>query len=112
MAATISLSNLSRYKDTPIFDDVDAVRFGAFEPPPEFIDPTENVRRHTVTQDEIGFLDDLAVRFYGEGYEELWWSIALANAMIDPEREMFAGQTLLIPPREKSVQFISRAGEG
>ncbi len=110
MADVIKLSSLSRYKDTPVFASPDGPVFGLLEPPPEFLEEVEGVRRHTVVSHEIGFLDLLAVRFYGQGYEELWWSIALANAIIDPEKEMFAGQVLLIPPRDQAIQFISRAG--
>ena len=116
MVDDIGISSLSRYKDTLLFDDAlfgkDEVQFGTMIPPVEFLEPSENVRRHTVAASEVGLLDILAVRFYGEGYEELWWSIALTNAILDPENEMFAGQTLLIPPRDQAIKFISRVGEG
>lgn len=116
MVEAIGISNLSRYKDTPLFDDAlfgkDEIQFGTMVPPEEFLEPSENVRRHTVAASEVGFLDILAVRFYGQGYEELWWSIALANAILDPENDMFVGQTLLIPPRAQAIKFISRVGEG
>ncbi len=83
------------------------------EGPREFTAPARAVAGtiHTVAFHEIGFLDLLAVRYYGPGYERMWWSIAMANAMIDPEREMFPGQQLLIPPRASVSQFLSRPGD-
>lgn len=110
--ADITLSTLSRYKDTLAFATTGKPAFGLMEPPAEFIEETEGVRRHVIADNEIGFLDILAVRFFGQGYEELWWAIALANAIIDPEKDMVSGETLLIPTRESALRFISRVGLG
>ncbi len=110
--ADVTLSSLSRYKDTRAFAATKRPAFGLMEPPTEFIEETEGVRRHVIAENEIGFLDILAVRFFGQGYEELWWAIALANAIIDPEKEMANGKTLLIPTRESALRFISRVGRG
>ncbi len=66
---------------------------------------------HTVRNHEVGFLDELAFNYYGPGYERLWWTIALANAMIDPEHEMYTGQRLVIPARATISRFLSRAGD-
>jgi nucleoid-associated protein YgaU len=53
----------------------------------------------------------LAVRYYGPGYERLWWVIMQANNIIDPSAEMYPGQRLLIPPRASVLRFIARAGD-
>ena len=109
--ADIDLPQASRYKDTPLFLDPDEEQpvFALQEPPAEFNDTTD-FAVHRVRSREIGFLDQVAVRHYGVGNEILWWSIASANGMIDPENEMFAGQEIFVPPRAAAVQFVSRAG--
>lgn len=111
MASNISLSNFSRYKDTAVYADSDGVtRFALWEPPKEFVS-VSNPTLHRVTQDEIGFLDGIAVRYYGIGYERLWWVILQANGLIDPEREIYPGQVLVIPPRTAVQQFLARLGD-
>jgi len=107
---TISLSNLSRYKDTPVFQEGDEIEFALFEPLPEFFEPRDDYRIHRVKMNEIGFLDLLAVQYYGHGHEKLWWVIALANAIVDPEIDMYPGMALAIPPRSVVAQFLSRDG--
>jgi hypothetical protein len=113
--ATIRISNFSRYKDTKVYtDERDGLAvFAPMEGPREFTTPgaiTTTVI-HTVSAPEIGFLDMLAVRYYGPGYERLWWAIAHKNAMIDPEREMYAGQRIVIPSRAEINNFLTRAGD-
>ena len=56
-------------------------------------------------------LDALAVKFYGQGRENLWWVLAYANAVIDPEIDLAAGDTILVPPRESVFAFLSAAPE-
>jgi nucleoid-associated protein YgaU len=112
--ATLQISNFSRFKDSKAYTTADGrYVFAPMEGPREFTTPAEgtNAEIHTVRVHEVGFLDLIAVAKYGPGYERLWWAIALANAMIDPEREMYAGQRLVIPPRATVAQFLSRPGD-
>lgn len=112
MANKVSISNFSRYKDTPIYVDSDGeTRFALQVPPAEFQDPQLGWGTHRVEQHEVGFLDYIAVKHYGNGYEKLWWVIAQANAMLDPESEMKAGMVLVIPPRTVVQQFLARLGD-
>ena len=112
MASEIVLSSLSRYKDTSVYAGDRGPEFGLMEAPLEFLTATENYKQHRVQQHEVGFLDMLAARYFGQGNEQLWWAIALANNMSDPEIEMFSGQVLVIPPRERVTAFVSRLGNG
>lgn len=112
MADKITLSRTSRYKDTPAYNAGGVVEFGLWEAPPEFVAsglPT-GVRLHTVLAHEVGFLDLIAIKYYGDGSEVLWWTIAQANGIIDPETEMVPGQKLKIPPESRRASFIGRGG--
>ena len=106
--ADITISSGSRYKDTPVYEGPRGAEFGAYRVPPDF-DPTSNRRTHVVRGFEVGFLDALAVRYYGEGMETMWWVIAQANRLVDPEREMREGDELVIPPLENVMAFVARA---
>ena len=107
--AILELSELSRYKDTPVYEAADGTpEFALFEAPVEFTQNRDGYREHRVKKFEIGMLDALAVRYFGRGYEELWWVIALVNGVIDPEMEMRDNQVLLIPPRDAVLEFIAR----
>lgn len=111
--ATLELSRLNRYKDTKAFSAGDNVEFGLWEAPPEFLVENQPVgsRLHTVRSNEVGFLDLIAVRYFGAGFEEMWWAIAQANSMMNPEQEMYAGQKLIIPSDGKKAGFIGRGGK-
>lgn len=106
--ATLALSRLSRYKDTPAFLASGRAEFGLWTPVKEFTSTPAGSRLHTVKSHEVGFLDIIAVIYYGDGYETLWWTIAQANGIIDPEREMRAGMKLRIPPDSRKSQFVGR----
>lgn len=108
----VNLPYLSRYKDTPVYDEGGALEFELWAAPPEFGDQGTAGRTHRVTQHEVGFLDIIAVRYFGRGFESAWWAIAQANGIIDPEREMFAGMALIIPPKSRVTQYLSRPGNG
>ena len=99
----------SRYKDTRAFRGARGPEFEMFSVPSEFETLPDNSQRYTVKQHEIGFLDAIASEVYGEGMESFWWIIALANDMIDPEKEMRAGDILVIPPISLVQEFISRS---
>lgn len=107
---TLRLAPDSRYKDTNAYSVETEVEFALWEPPAEFTDPDAGSRLHRVGQHEIGFLDKIAVDEWGAGYEPFWWAIAQANAIIDPETEMYAGMVLTIPPRSLVVAYRARAG--
>ena len=107
---TVILSRLSRYKDTNVFLAGPAVEFGLWEAPAEFQGLPAGAQTHTVKANEVGFLDIIAVLWYGAGYEEMWWSIAQANAIINQETEMYPGMALVIPTQNLVSQFAARAG--
>jgi hypothetical protein len=107
--ATFSMSELSRYKDTAVYESVlGTPEFALFEAPIEFTEDRIGYREHRVSDFEIGALDALAVKYFGPGYEELWWVIALVNGILDSEMEMRGGQVILIPPREAVLEYIAR----
>lgn len=108
----MNVPQTSRYKDTPSFQREDGVgeMFGLWRVPVEFQEQASNSLRHVTKGDEIGFLDILAARYYGFGYEHLWWVIAVANGIVDVERDMKVGMTLRIPPRDLVMSFVGRAG--
>jgi hypothetical protein len=108
---TLTLRSDSRYKDTPVYTDPDDGKpvFALFEPPVEFTAAYEDSSIHEVKSNEIGMLDMLAAYYYGPGQEHMWWVIALANAIVDPEMEMTVGMKLVIPPRSAVLKYISRA---
>jgi hypothetical protein len=107
---TLRISPDSRYKDTNVYDEGGVVEFALWEPPAEFVTTDRRTRLHRVSQNEVGFLDVIAFQEWGSGFESLWWIIAQANAIINPETEMYAGQSLVIPPREDVVAFRARVG--
>ncbi len=108
--ATLLLSRTSRYKDTQAFDAGGLVEFGLWESPAEFQNLPAGSRVHTVKSHEVGFLDILAVLYFGDGYEGMWWAIAQANNIIDPEADMYPGMRLVIPPDFRKAQFAGRRG--
>ncbi len=111
MPSFVVLPASSRYKDTPVFDEGGALEFALWETPPEFVDLPQGSLLHLVRSNEVGFLDAIAVLYYGRGFEQLWPAIAAANGIIDPELEMFPGMQLVIPPRVQVNVFLSRRGD-
>jgi len=63
-------------------------------------------RLHSVVEDEVGLLDMVAQRYYGAGYEVLWWLIAYANGITDPTLDLYPGKTLLIPSQSVVTAFL------
>jgi len=108
--AFLTLSTLSRYKDTAVYATAGTVEFGLWNPPLEFTQLPIGSTTHVVRKNEIGMLDMLAVKYYGPGYENMWWSIAQANGIQDPEIDMYPGQVLNMPPRTALTAFAARAG--
>lgn len=107
---TIPVSPIAdRYKDTETYTGPRGVEYGLYVPPQEALQPLPTWPRHTVQLQEVGFLDLIAVRYYGPDSEEGWFLIADANGIICPEY-MQAGQVLIIPPREVYLRFVGRRG--
>jgi hypothetical protein len=107
---TLQIATNSRYKFTrPFLDSTRTVglEFDLMSRLDDFYRVGSDYRIHRVRQIDIGFLDRLAVDYYGPGNEPMWWAIAYANAIIDPEMDMAVGQPLLIPSREIVQQFLS-----
>lgn len=115
----LALSNRSRYKLTRIFINAetdpridgrneDGLEFGLLSVLDDFLELGTQVRTHTVSAGDIGFLDRIAVKFYGAGFEDFWWVLAYANGIADPDEEMFVGQSLTIPSREAVTTFLAR----
>jgi hypothetical protein len=108
---SITLSTLSRYKDTSVYSTGGITEFGLWVAPKEFESLPLGSLTHVVKVNEIGMLDMIAVKYYGPGYEVMWWSIAEANGILDVEIDMYPGQVLVIPPRAALIAFTARAGE-
>lgn len=106
----MSTSPVSRYKDTIVHSDNGDFLYGPWRAPEEFQTVGLSWKRHMVKQSEVGFLDILAVKYFGDGQDELWWVIAQANGIVDTETDMYPGQVLNIPPRALVDQFIARSG--
>lgn len=51
---------------------------------------------HIITQDEIGRLDVVAARYYGD--PKLWWIIAYANNITDAFNQVTLNKFIIIPP--------------
>lgn len=51
---------------------------------------------HIVEHDEIGRLDTISERYYGD--KDLWWIIAYANSIESPIDDVSEGQFIIIPP--------------
>jgi hypothetical protein len=107
---TITLATQSRYKDTTVLSTGGIVEFALWNPPLEFTVLPIGSTTHIVRKNEIGMLDALAVKYFGPGTEVLWWTIAQANGIQDPEIDMYPGQVLTIPPRSSITSFTARAG--
>jgi len=99
----------SRYKTTKVYEGERGRELGLMEVLPDLSIIGGEFRTYVVRSLDIGFLDRIAVLFFGAGYEWAWWAIAYVNNMVDPDQEMFVGQRLTIPPREALQRFLSRA---
>lgn len=99
----------SRYKLTPVYrDPARGPVFALLEPLSDLSDLGLDYKVRTTTSGDVGFLDAFAVEYYGEGQEHLWWVIAYANGIIDPEIDMEVGQPLVIPGKTALARFLAR----
>jgi hypothetical protein len=115
----LRVSNRSRYKLTPLFvnhetdpriegRNEDGLEFGLLSVLDDFLTLGTNIRTYAVSATDIGFLDRIAARFYGSGFEDFWWAIAYVNRIVDVDTDMFVGQRLVLPPREALTAFLAR----
>lgn len=108
---TLQIGSESRYKLTrPFIDDEQeiGVEFELMSKLDDFYRVGRDFRIHRVRSSDLGFLDRLAVDYYGPGNEKLWWAIAYANAIVDPEIDMQVGQALLVPSVATVQRFLAR----
>ena len=98
----------SRYKTTKVFEDDRGFELGLMAVLDDFYEIGDDFRTHQVRSQDIGFLDRIAVRFYGAGFEWAWWVIAYANNIVDPDLDMFEDQRLVIPRRAAIQSFLAR----
>lgn len=106
---TVRLDPQSRYKTTAVFQDSsreDGPEFDLLSRLDEFAQLGTEYQVYRVTDADVGFLDRIAVRFYGPGSEGLWWVIAYANAIVDPE-SLRPGDALLIPSRARVREYVA-----
>lgn len=103
------MSDLSRYKDTYIYRDPSFIEVqGPFRAPVELLTPDDTWTTVRLTATDIAGLDNLAVRLYGPGAEEAWWAVILAAGVIDPERDLYPGYLLKVPPVSVFRSFQAR----
>jgi hypothetical protein len=106
---TDNQNNTRRYKDTLRYLDGGQVRLGLFKVPPEFVSQDIGTwKRITVSSGDVGRWDNIAVRLYGPGMESMWWAILYVNGIVNPEREVYPGVSLAVPPVEVVDAFLSR----
>lgn len=98
----------SRYKTTKVFEDVRGFELGLMAVLDDFYEIGDDFRTHQVRSQDIGFLDRIAVQFYGAGFEWAWWVIAYANNIVDPDLDMFEDQKLVVPRRTALQSFLAR----
>jgi len=99
----------SRYKDTALNRNRATSFYSLWRRPEELARMRSTATRvRDVSEANVGRLD----RISHEEYDtvSLWWVIAAANGIIDPRRDMHAGQRLLIPDFALIAAFRQRAG--
>lgn len=92
MARRLKLRADSRYVITPLLQDGDDTFFGLWVAPEIPFSTFDSF--YTVNETDIGRLDSIANRYYGD--PELWWVIAHVNNVND-QMALAAGTVLRIP---------------
>jgi hypothetical protein len=106
---TIRVSNRSRYKLAKVhLDAARGVVFGPMRAADQFYTLGSNYDVHRMPKRHVGFLDKVAADWYGAGNEDMWWTIAYANGVIDPETDVSSGQAIVIPTNELLTKFVMR----
>lgn len=112
-AQFVDVATSSRYKDTRVYASRQfGPLFALMELPPEFAESRADESGYIVRKVDVGFLDQIAVRYYGPGFEKFWWVLALVNRIIDPDLDMFVNQKLRVPSRATVLEFNARVGDG
>ena len=112
-AQFVDVLTSSRYKDTSVYNTEQfGPVFALMELPEEFATPREDESTYIVKRGDIGFLDQIAVRYFGPGFERMAWVIAVVNRIVDPDFDMFVNQILRIPSRRTVLEYQSRVGNG
>lgn len=107
---TINIGNRSRYKMSKAYTDCTrGVVFGQMRTVKDFYTLGGDYEVHRIPKRQIGFLDKVASDWYGIGNEDMWWTIAYANSVIDPEFDLKSGQALVIPTNERLSNYIMRS---
>lgn len=112
MTRQIRLSKTSRYAGTSLYQlrDVNGLptssfTFGVWRRVE--IPDSVNDSVHIITESEIGRLDNVAFKYYGDSL--LWWVIADANSINDPFTDMIAGSEIRIPDIKTVKSALSEA---
>lgn len=102
MSRQLKLRSDSRYTITPLLQDVDDTFFGLWVAPEIPLSPFDSY--HTVNETEIGRMDSIANKYYGN--TELWWVIAQVNSIND-SLGLVAGIVLRIPLKANVTAALS-----
>ena len=113
----ITVSSRSRIKMCRAYIDSDKSGFFAdrgvvLGPLPkleDFFGLGQNYKLYRIPDSDIGFLDYTMTRFQGQGNEDLWWTISYANAVIDPETDLKAGEVIAIPDDDRISSWLNRS---
>jgi hypothetical protein len=102
------MSDPTRYKDTTLYDDHDGVgvQIGLYKEPSDILG--SGFSYYVIQRQDIGFFDRIALRYYGD--ESLWWVIAYANGILDPEFDIAIGSKITIPSSISVRAFVNRGG--
>ena len=92
----------SRLLNVPVVTTVDGRDICEIRKPLPF-SPVNGMREVMLEGTEK--LWDLATEFYGD--PTLWWAIADFNDIHDATTEVFAGLTVLVPPRSYIDEYLS-----
>lgn len=90
----VKLEFNSRFKKTPLYTKEGRTFFGVWDEPTIKLDGDEKIQE----VDSTTSLDILAYEEYGD--RALWWAIARANKMKNPEEELVPGMDIIIPKPE------------
>jgi hypothetical protein len=113
----VKVSSRSRLKMAKAFIDGDksgyfsnrGVVFGLMPKLDDFFTLGDEYQTYRLTQADIGFLDHLMTKFHGLGNEDLWWSVAYANAVVDPETDLESGDVVVVPSDALVSSWLTRS---
>jgi hypothetical protein len=107
---SILISNKGRYKYTGVYSSADGALYGTWMAPDALDSKVPNRGQiHILASSEVGFLDKVAARYYGDGGEMLWWALCRANGITDPETDTYAGMRLYVPDRATVDEYVRQS---